>query len=200
VEDVADQREGRCPDRGAEQAPREEGPQSHPRRAGQERRDRAHDADEAPDEDRLGAVAVEEALDALQAIGGDAQPRAAGDQEAATEALAEQEARQVAERGGQPGDQEDDRQVDAALRGDDAAEDDGGLAGGDEADERPGLQERERRDEQVGPRAERVREVGEDLLEVRRLDEPGRHRREGGGGEDAGRHQPARHAEGAARR
>src|SRR3954467_5821539 len=82
----ADEREARRPDARAEQAPRQEGPQPHPRGAREERRHRANEADAAPDEDRLRAVAVEEGLDALEARGGDAEPRAACEQEPAAEA------------------------------------------------------------------------------------------------------------------
>src|SRR4029079_9988451 len=104
AERVADEREGARPHERPEQAPRQERPQAHPRRAGQERRDRADEADEAPDEDRLRAVMVEERLDALQPRRRDADPRAAGDDEAPAEALAEREAREVAPGGGDPGD------------------------------------------------------------------------------------------------
>ena len=105
VERVAHERERCRPRRGAEQRPREEGAQAHARRAGEERGDRAHEADEAPDQDRLAAVAVEELLDALEPRRGDAEPRAVRDQEAPPEAAAEPEAREVAERGGDPRDQ-----------------------------------------------------------------------------------------------
>jgi hypothetical protein len=65
------------------------------------------------------------------------------DQEAPPEAAAEPEAREIAERGRAPGDQEHQRQADAALGRDDAAEHDRGLARGDQPDERAGLEERE---------------------------------------------------------
>ena len=115
----------------------------------------------------------------------DADPRAVLDQEAPAEAAAEPEAREVAERGGGPGDQQHQRQVDAALGRDDAAEHDRGLARGDEADERAGLEEREPADERVGPGAERVGEVGQRALEVGRLDDAGLDEREQRGAQQA---------------
>src|SRR4051794_22920226 len=192
VEGVADEREARRPDERAEQAPRQEGPDAHARRAGEERRDGAHDPDEAPDEDRLRPVAVEEALDELEAGGRDADPRAVRLQEPPSEPAAEQEAREVAEGGGRPGDEDHHRQADVALRGDDAAEHDRGLARRDQADERAGLEEGERGDERVGPGAELLGEVGEGALEIRRLDEAGGERGERGGGEQpaAEQHDP----------
>src|SRR5919202_1409298 len=141
VERVADERERARPDERAEQAPRQERADAHAGCAGQERGDGADDADEAPDEDRLGAVAVEERLDAGEPLGGHAEARPARDQEAAAEAAAEHEAR-------------------------DAAEHDGRLARRDEPHERAGLEEGERRDERVRPRPERLGEVGERALEV----------------------------------
>ena len=50
---VAEQRERRRPQPGAEDAVGDEGPVAHPRAAGDERRQRPHQADEAPDQDRL---------------------------------------------------------------------------------------------------------------------------------------------------
>ena len=67
AERVADERERARPDRRAEQAPGQEAAQAQAGGAGQERRDRADDPDEAPDEDRLRAVALVEALDARPA-------------------------------------------------------------------------------------------------------------------------------------
>ena len=122
--------------------------------------------------------------------------RAARDQEAPAEALAEREAREVAERRGQPGDEDDRAEVDAALRGDDAAEHDRRLARGDEADERAGLQEGERGDQRVGPGAERVGEVGEQALEVGQAHDARRHEGEGGRGQHADDQQAARDARG----
>ena len=107
------------------------------------------------------------------------------DQEAAPELAAERERREVAERRGGPGDREHRDEVDAALRGHHAAEHDRRLTRRDEPDEGAGLEEGERADEQVGPGAERLGEVGEDLLEVRRRDEPGLHGREQPGRRDA---------------
>src|SRR6185312_11031035 len=118
AERVADQREAARPDERAEQAPRQERPQAHARGAGEERCDRADEADEAPDEDRLGAVAAEELLDALEPRGADAEARAPALHERAAEAAAEREAREIAARGGGPRDQDHQRQADLALRGD----------------------------------------------------------------------------------
>jgi hypothetical protein len=120
-------------------------------------------------------------------------PWPAGEQEAAPESLAEPEAHQVAECGREPRDQEHRAEVCVALGGDDAAEHDCGLAGGDESDEGSGLEEGQAGDEGVGPGAERVGEVGERGLEVRRLHEArggGDERRGGKGG--GGQPGPAR--------
>jgi hypothetical protein len=84
------------------------------------------------------------------------------------------------QRGGDPRDEQHRDEIDLALRGDHAAEDDRGLARRDQADERAGLQEREAADESVRPRAERLREVGERVFEVRKRDGVGRHERAGG--------------------
>src|SRR3954466_4115760 len=100
VEGVADEREARRPDERAEEAPRQEGPDAHAGGAGQERRDGAHDPDEAPDEDRLRPVAGEKALDELEASGGDADARPVRLEEPPAEPPAEQQAREVAERRG----------------------------------------------------------------------------------------------------
>ena len=117
-------------------------------------------------------------------------------QEPAPEALAEPEAHQVAERGRDPRDQQHRDEVDVALRRHDPAEHDRRLARRDEPDEGSGLEEGEAADERVGPGPERVGQVRERALEVRRLDEPGRHRgerggREGGGGEQRADRQRA---------
>src|SRR4051794_17538625 len=106
VEGVADEREARRPDERAEEAPREEGPDAHARGAGEERRDGAHDPDEAPDEDRLRSVAVEEALDELEAGGRDTDAGALRLQETPAQPAAEPEGREGAQRGGRPGDEE----------------------------------------------------------------------------------------------
>src|SRR5204863_9449739 len=54
---------------------------------------------------------------------------------------------------------------------DHAADEHGELAGRDQADERAGLEERQPADERVGPLAERVRQMLDDLLEAREMPE-----------------------------
>ena len=58
-EGVAEQAERRRPQPGAEHAVRDEGAVAHPRAAGDERRQRPDEPDEATDQDRLAAVAAE---------------------------------------------------------------------------------------------------------------------------------------------
>ena len=118
----------------------------------------------------FGAMALEEAVDALEPLRRDADPRPAGIEERPSETAAEHEADQVAGGGRQPHEQEHRAELDVTLRGDDAAQHHGGLAGSDQADERARLQEREAGHERVGPRAERVGQVGQRGLEVRQLD------------------------------
>src|SRR5439155_22006729 len=74
-EDVAEEHERGAPQARADDVVRDEAPQRHLRRARDERRDRADEADEAPDQDRLATVAVEEALDLLEALMRDLDPR-----------------------------------------------------------------------------------------------------------------------------
>ena len=88
--------------------------------------------------------------------------------ELAAEAAADEEAGRVARPGGEPGDRDQQVDVDRALPGDGAAEQHHRLAGDDEADEGAGLGEGEGADEQVGPGAERVGDVLEQLLQVDR--------------------------------
>ena len=76
--EVAEQRERRRPEPGAEDAVRDEGAVAHPRAAGDERGQRSHQTDEAPDQDRLAAVAREVVLDLLEALVGDPHLRARG--------------------------------------------------------------------------------------------------------------------------
>ena len=95
-EEVAEQAEQRRPQAGAEHVVGEELAQLHAGRAGQERRDRPHEPDEAPDQDRDAAVAVEEVLDVAQPLLGDLEPRAVALEEAAAEPAAEHVGGQVA--------------------------------------------------------------------------------------------------------
>ena len=88
-EEVAQEAEQRRPEARTDDVVGQEAPQLHPRRAGQERRQRAHEADEAPDQDRRAAVAVEEAVDLVQALLGDLQLRPVALEEAAPEPAAE---------------------------------------------------------------------------------------------------------------
>ena len=75
-EQVAEHAEERGPEAGADDAVRDEAPVGEPRRAGDERRERPHQPDEAADQDRLAAVAVEVALDLLEPLLGDLEARA----------------------------------------------------------------------------------------------------------------------------
>jgi hypothetical protein len=122
---------------------------------------------------------------------GHAQPRAVGEQEAASQPLAQPEAREVPERGGEAGQREDQREAHLALRGHDASEHDGGLARRDQSDEGAGFEEGEAGDEALGPGAERVREIGERRL-VGWLHKPGRDRGERHRGEQPGAEQATR--------
>ena len=93
------------------------------------------------------------------------------DEEVAAQAAPEEVARAVAGDGARPHDRDQRDDVDLALAGDDAAEHHRRLARRDQADERAGLQERQDADEQVGPGAERLPDVDQQLVEVRQLDD-----------------------------
>ena len=84
-----------------------------------------------------------------------------------------------------PHDRDQHEQRDLALAGDEPADDHRRLARRDQADERAGLQEREHADGEIGPLAERLAGVLDQLLHVRQLDhaEPDQRR--------ADRRQPA---------
>ena len=75
-EDVAEHAERGRPRARADDVVGQELPQRHLRRAGDERRERAHEPDEAADQDRQPAALLEEALDLVQAVLGDLQPLA----------------------------------------------------------------------------------------------------------------------------
>src|SRR4051812_23405295 len=171
LKQVAHERERRRPDPRAEDAPGKERPQRHAGRAVEERRDGAHDPDEPADEDRPRPVLVEEPLHPLAPLHADAEACAVAVEPRRPQPATEQEARDVAAEGAEPRDRDHDRQRDLAPGSHDAAERQGGLARRDEPDERAGLQERQRADERVGPDAERVREVAQELREVRQLDD-----------------------------
>ena len=165
-EEVADEDVGAGPEPGAEDAVGDEGAVAHPGAAGDERGEGADQADEAADEDRLAAVAGEVVLDLFEALVADPEPGAVLDHELAAEAAADEEAGRVAEPGREPGDGDQQVDVDRALAGDGAAEQHHRLAGDDEADEGAGLGEGEDPDQQVGPGAERVGDVFQQVLEV----------------------------------
>src|SRR6201999_3003054 len=165
-EDVADDDGEADPDAAAEHAVGEELAEAHAGGAGDEGGEGADEADEAAEEDRLAAVAGEEALDLLEAVVAEAEAWAMLHQELAAEATAEEEAGDVAGAGHRPGEGDQDVEVDRALAGDGAAEQHHGLAGGDQADEGAGLGEGEEADEEVGPGAERLGDRLEDRLEV----------------------------------
>jgi hypothetical protein len=170
-EDVAEDQQHRRPAAGAEDVVGQEAPDRHSRGAGQERVDRADQADEAPEEDRLAAVAVEERLDGVDALLGQLELRPVREQELAPEPPAGEEADEVAQDRARPRDPDHDDERDRPLAGDDAAEDEEGLAGRDEPDERAGLEEGGNADHEVGPVAQLVAGVLDDLLEVRQLHE-----------------------------
>src|SRR5680860_1406323 len=171
-EEVADQDVGAGPEPGAEDAVGDEGAVAHLRAAGDERRQGADDADPAADEDRLAAVPGEVVLDPLEALAADPEAGPVAEHEAAAEAAADEEAGRVAHPGGEPGDRDQDVDVDRALAGDGAAEQHRRLAGHDQADEGAGLGEGEDADQQVGPGAERVGDVLEQLLQFVVRDDP----------------------------
>ena len=75
-EDVAEDAEERGPRAAADDAVRDEAPVGEPGRAGDERRERAHEPDEAADQDRLAAVPVEVALHLLEPLVRDLHARA----------------------------------------------------------------------------------------------------------------------------
>ena len=91
-EEVAEQRERCRPQPGAEDAVGDERPVAHPRAAGDERRQRANEADEATDQDRLAAVALEVGLDLSEALAGDPHPGAVAKHEVPSQPGADQEA------------------------------------------------------------------------------------------------------------
>ena len=166
-EDEAEDAERRRPQAGAEDVVGQELAQRHVRRAGDERRDRAHEADEAADQDRHPAAALEEALDLLEALLGDLHAGAVADHEVAAEPAAEHVGREVAGDGAGPDDRDQDGQRDLALAGDEAADDHRRLPRRDQPDERAGLEEGEDADGEVGPLAERLAGLLDQVLDVR---------------------------------
>ncbi len=171
-EEVADQDVGARPDSRAEDAVRHEAAVSHARTAGDERRQRPHQADEAADQDRLAAMAAEVVLDLLEALVGDPHARAVLEDEAAAEPPADEEAHAVPGPGGEPGDRDQQVDVDRTLARDGTAEQHHGLTRDHEADAGAGLEEGEGADEEVGPGAERVGDVLQHLLQVVVRDQP----------------------------
>ena len=158
-EDVAERGEGRRPGAGAEHVVGQEPAQRHPARAGDERRQRADEADEAADQDRRAAALLEEALDLREPVLGDLQPLAVAQQPRPPEPAPQRVGRQVTGDRARPHDADQDEQRDLALAGHHAADDHRRLARRDEADERAGLEEGEHADDQVGPRPERAADL-----------------------------------------
>ncbi len=156
-EHVAERAEERGPEAGADDAVRDEAPVREPRRAGDERRERPDQADEAPDQDRLASVALEVGLHLLEPRLGDLEARAVFLEETASKPLADEEAGGVAEYGGQPDDPDQGEQVDRALPGHYSGGYDDRLAGRHETDECAGLEEGRHCDQRVGPCPERPR-------------------------------------------
>src|SRR3954454_6929419 len=95
-EDVADQAEGRAPEPGAHDAVGQEAAVGHPRGAGDERRERADEPEEAADHDRLAAMPIEVVLDLVEALLGDADLRPVPEHELPADLVADEEARAVA--------------------------------------------------------------------------------------------------------
>src|SRR3954468_13475742 len=109
-EHVAEHAERGRPRAGREHVVGQEAPERHLRRAGDERRDRPHEAEEAADEDRRAAALLEEALDLVEPLVGDLQPRAVLDQPLAAEVGAELVGGHVAEHGARPHDRDQRQQ------------------------------------------------------------------------------------------
>src|SRR4029079_3308161 len=122
-EDVAEEAEGGGPGARAEHVIWQEAPVAQPRRPGSERHQRTHEADPAPEEDRLPSVPVEVALDFLQPVLGETHLRPEPLREAATVTEPDQEADRVARdhRGPHDPDQQLDRE--RSLAGEYPAED-----------------------------------------------------------------------------
>ncbi len=163
-EDVAEHAEECRPEAGADDVVRHEAPVGHIRRAGDERCEGPHEANEAADQDRLAAVLVHVALNLLEPRFGDLQACAVLDHELAAESAAEPEAHRIAHEGGKPDEADQETDVDLALAGDNASDDHGCFARSDQSDKGPGFQERQNRDEQVRPLPERSRDVLKDLF------------------------------------
>ena len=170
-EDVAERAEERRPQPAADDAVRDEAPVGQPRGAGDERRERPHQSDEAADQDRLAAVALEVGLDLLEPLLRDLEARPVALEEAAPEPAADVEAGGVAEDGAGP-DQPDQReQLDLALPCDNAGRDHDRLAGRHQPDERSRLQEGSHAHQRVGPRTQRLCDVLDHHLGVGKLRE-----------------------------
>ena len=145
------------PQAGGEHVVGQEPAQRHPRGAGDERHQRPHEAEEAPDDDHHRAALLEDALDLLEPLLGDL--RAAGRARAASRGPSGGRARRTVTSPAthaRPHDRDQRQQRDLALAGDQPADDHRGLARRDEPEERARLEERERADDEVGPLAERL--------------------------------------------
>ena len=114
-EDVAEHAERRRPRARADDVVGQELPQRHLRGARDERRERAHEADEAADQDRQAAALLEEALDLVQALLGDLQPLAVAQQPVAAELAPERVGGHVAGDRRGPHDRDQHEQVDLPL-------------------------------------------------------------------------------------
>src|SRR5205823_1596040 len=123
-----------------------------------ERRERAHEADEAADHDRLAAVPVEVVLDMLEALLGDPQTLPVAEHELAPNSPPDQEAQAVAGHRADPDDPDERNDRDRALARDDAAEDDREL---------PRLEEPHHADERVSPLSKRIGKMLDNRLETR---------------------------------
>src|SRR5215207_3579213 len=183
--EVAGEDEGDSPEPGAEDAERGEGRVAHPAGSRDEWRERPYQADEAADQDRLAAVPGEVVLHLPQPLLRDPDPGAVLDQESPSELRAQHEADRVAAEGGEPGDREDHRQRDVALLSDRPTQYHRELARRDQTHECPGFEEGEPADEQIRPRAEPLREILDQPLEV----EAGHLIAEEQEGEDRGRNE-----------
>ena len=165
-EDVAERAEERRPEAAADDAVRDEAPVGKPGRAGDERRQRPDQPDEAADQDRLAAVALEVGLDLLEPLLGDLEARPVPLEEAAAEAPADVEAGGVAEHCAGPDEADQRQQLDLALTRDHARRYHDRLAGRHQSDERARLEEGGGGDQRVGPRPQRLGDVLDHLLRI----------------------------------
>src|SRR5215211_582734 len=183
-EEVAQQDEPRRPEPGPQHAVREERAVPHPRATSDERRHRAHEADEPSDQDRLPPVPLEVPLHLSEALGRHPHLWSVPKNEPPPEAAADEEAGRIPRPRREPDDRDRHIHVGGPLPGHRPRDDHERLPRHHEPHEGTRLQEREKTGERVRPGAQRVGDVLHQLLQLQVVelvrDQPPAYQHDGG--------------------